>query len=267
MKPARGPQIFTLIELLVVIAMIAILAGMLLPALNKAREMAHSTACKSSIKQLYLASYGYLDDNKGWVPGTYWTYTTIGQPTYASIGQYLGAKTPYDTIITKAFDCPAARFEYKDSSGVRVSYYKIRYLASIGGHLFMYPRNINEFGRGGTQSPTPSKVMWWADSGDCTGWNGAGCWMYGFMDWSCISNPVAGHGGGSDVRQTGFRHRDHANFCTLAGNISQMKGYRGMAATAFWSAADMPAYTQWRICRAGYASRNWDLTRTGAAVY
>ncbi|MDW8343731.1 MAG: prepilin-type N-terminal cleavage/methylation domain-containing protein [Verrucomicrobiae bacterium] len=58
---------FTLIELLLVVAIIALLAAILLPALNTARERARSIACASSLRQIGLAFQLYPDDYNGYV--------------------------------------------------------------------------------------------------------------------------------------------------------------------------------------------------------
>jgi len=80
------PHGFTLIELLVVIAIIAILAAMLLPALNRAREMARISTCSANLKQIGIICEMYANDYDGYLPPFALTGDGAYLRNYADLG-------------------------------------------------------------------------------------------------------------------------------------------------------------------------------------
>jgi prepilin-type N-terminal cleavage/methylation domain-containing protein len=113
MKEYRDKCNFTLIELLVVIAIIAILAAMLLPALNGARETAKASNCLSNLKQQQLGLNLFVEDYNQDLPlGTQYQ-GGIDSGIYATamwqqkIKEYLGSKTQPNDITTSTQVTPA----------------------------------------------------------------------------------------------------------------------------------------------------------------
>ncbi len=217
-------KFFTLIELLVVIAIIAILAAMLLPALNRARSMARGAVCIGNLKQHAVAANFYHDTFDGFVT-PYRMGATSGVNTlwHSANSVYAENLRQFNTVSgdkednSPVFRCPSVpngtKTFYDQSGTTELSPYS--YLINSGisfslNHMDSAestPRKVSSF-------KNPSRTPYITD--------GVGPAQYD--SWRAgVTDPAVIIGSGTNQRKIDYRHQSKAQILTLGLNVTSSK--------------------------------------------
>ena len=266
-----GRRGFTLIELLVVIAIIAILIGLLLPAVQKVREAAARMTCTNQLKQIGLANHGYHDANLRFPPA----YTATSAPkvnanTFIALLPYLEQDSLYNTTtdavngacspalpgpqqnfirarVVKAFLCPSQTLGANGTEhGIdwAIGHYGFNYMV-FGG-----PATTNTWDRGLTiprlTDGTTNTVFFAERSGKFSD-NTSNLWGHGGWNWQWM--PMFGYNGNYNVFQPkptqaqstpGYCQSPHTGVMNIGMGDASVRGISSSMQQLTWQYAIIP---------------------------
>ena len=200
---------FTIVELLVVISVIAILAGMLLPALNSAREKARSIICLNNMKQWGLAIGMYCDSSNDYYPGAY----CYSKSWNAHVVPYITSKDGTQEVLLSAMNklaCPSAAVLTEAADDAKVKFSSVALTAYFGGRSYWGGGDLDQFAKRRDVKNSSRIVL--------TGEKEAGVTSGGYVLTNDSYVNITATGTTAYTKRMSIRHSGNANFTMMDGH-------------------------------------------------